>query len=141
MKLVKNEGHSADFGFIGRGIEISGDIIFNDRLNVDGKVAGSLTSESGTLIIGESGHLEARIDVGVCVIHGSLHGDLAAKSRVEIRKGGRVNGDVISPVLIVEEGAIFNGAIKMTQDAGNRTATDYPVEDIDNDGKRKARGA
>lgn len=141
MKLVKNEGHSADFGFIGRGIEVSGDIIFNDRLNVDGKVVGKLTSESGTLIIGESGHLEARVDVGVCVIHGSLHGDLAAKSRVEIRKGGRVNGDVISPVLIVEEGAIFNGAIKMTQEAANRVTGDYPIEDIDSDGKRKALGA
>ena len=89
MKLVKSEPGNSDFGWIGRGIDVRGDIAFSDRLQVDGKTSGKLTSDSGTLIIGESGQVEAQIDVGVCVVHGTVRGNLVAKSKLEIRKTGR----------------------------------------------------
>ena len=89
MKLVKSEPSNSDFGWIGRGIEVKGDITFADRLQVDGKSIGKLTSDSGTLIIGESGQIEAQIDVGVCVVHGTVQGNLIARSKLEIRRTGR----------------------------------------------------
>jgi len=141
MKLVKSEPGNSDFGWIGRGIEVKGDIAFADRLQVDGKTNGKLTSESGTLIIGESGQVEAQIDVGVCVVHGTVHGNLIAKSKLEIRKTGRVHGDVITPVLLVEEGAVFNGAIRMTQEAGGRLLEDIRLTEADSEGRRQASGA
>lgn len=141
MKLVKSEPSNSDFGWIGRGIEVKGDIAFADRLQVDGKTNGKLTSESGTLIIGESGEVDAQIDVGVCVVHGSVHGNLIAKSKLEIRKTGRVHGDVITPVLLVEEGAVFNGAIRMTQEAAGRLLEDVRLTEGDSEGRRKATGA
>jgi len=55
-----------------------GDIAFADRLQVDGKITGKLTSDTGTLIIGESGRLDTQIDVAVCVVHGELHGNVIA---------------------------------------------------------------
>jgi cytoskeletal protein CcmA (bactofilin family) len=118
MKLVKNESSGgADFGWIGKGVEVIGDVIFQDKLQVDGKVNGKLYSEKGSLIIGESGKIEGQIDVGTCILHGSINGDLQARSKVEIHKTGRLHGDVITPALVVEEGSIFNGAIKMSKDA------------------------
>src|SRR5262249_58708654 len=120
MKLVKNEPTSSDFGLIGRGIEVIGDISFADRLQVDGKTQGKLTSDSGTLIVGESARIEAQIDVGVCVVHGLVQGNLIARSKLEIRRTGRVQGDVITPVLLVEEGAVFNGGGHMSPREGNR---------------------
>jgi cytoskeletal protein CcmA (bactofilin family) len=141
MKLVKSEPGNSDFGWIGRGIEVKGDIAFADRLQVDGKTNGTLTSESGTLIIGESGQVEAQIDVGVCVVHGSVHGNLIARSKLEIRKTGRVHGDVITPVLLVEEGAVFNGAIRMSQEAGGRLLEDIRLTEADSEGRRQASGA
>ncbi len=141
MKLVKGEPGNSDFGWIGRGIEVKGDIAFADRLQVDGKANGTLTSESGTLIIGETGQIEAQIDVGVCVVHGTVHGNLIAKSKLEIRRTGRVHGDVMTPVLLVEEGAVFNGAIRMTQEAGGRLLEDIRLTEVDSEGRRKATGA
>src|ERR1044072_2493342 len=120
MKLVKGDNGNSDFGWIGRGIEVTGDIIFPDRLQVDGKVAGKISSHSGTMIIGEMGTVEAQLDVGICIIQGTLQGNQSARSKVEIRKTGRVHGDLITPVLLVEEGAVFNGAIKMGQEAAGR---------------------
>ena len=141
MKLVKNENGNSDFGWIGRGIEVKGDILFADRLQVDGKTNGKLQSDSGTLIVGESGQVEAQIDVGVCVIHGSVHGNLVARSKLEIRRTGRVHGDVITPVLLVEEGAVFNGAIRMSHDAGARLLEEVRSSDAESEGRRQASGA
>lgn len=138
MKLVKGDSSNSDFGWIGRGIEVSGDIIFADRLQIDGKVSGKLSSESGTLVIGEMGTVEAQLDVGICVIQGTLQGNLIARSKVEIRKTGRVHGDLITPVLLVEEGAVFNGAIKMGQEAAGRLLEEVPKN---SDSGRHAKGA
>lgn len=135
MKLVKSDNNGSDFGLIGRGIEVTGDIVFSDRLHVDGKVSGKLSSESGTLVIGESGHVEAQVDVGICIIHGAIYGNLIARSKVEIHKTGRVHGDLITPVLLVEEGGIFNGAIKMGHEASSRL-----LEEVSDTG-RHAKGA
>lgn len=139
--LGKSESNESDFGWIGRGIEVKGDIAFSDKLQVDGKVTGKLTSDTGTLVIGESGRLDSQIDVGVCVVHGELHGNVIARSKLEIRKTGRVHGDVITPVLLVEEGAVFNGAIRMTQETGGRLLEDVRLTDIDAGGRRHASGA
>jgi cytoskeletal protein CcmA (bactofilin family) len=141
MKLVKSEPSNSDFGWIGRGIEVKGDITFADRLQVDGKSIGKLTSDSGTLIIGESGQIEAQIDVGVCVVHGTVQGNLIARSKLEIRRTGRVHGDVITPVLLVEEGAVFNGAIRMTQEVGGRLLEDVRLTEAESEGRRLASGA
>jgi cytoskeletal protein CcmA (bactofilin family) len=141
MKLVKNEATNSDLGWIGRGIEVNGDIFFADRLQVDGKTQGKLTSDSGTLIIGESGQIEAQIDVGVCVVHGAVKGNLIARSKLEIRKSGRVQGDVITPVLLVEEGAAFNGVIRMSQEAGSRLLEEVRLDETEADGRRQATGS
>ena len=138
MKLVKGDNGNSDFGWIGRGIEVTGDILFTDRLQVDGKVSGKLSSESGTLVIGEMGTVEAQLDVGICIVQGTLHGNLIARSKVEIRKTGRVHGDLITPVLLVEEGALFNGAIKMGQEASGRLLEEVPKN---SDSSRHAKGA
>ncbi|HSO76112.1 MAG TPA: polymer-forming cytoskeletal protein [Blastocatellia bacterium] len=142
MKLVKGENGKSELGWIGHGIEITGDIAFSDRLQVDGRVSGKITSETGTLIIGESGQLTAKIDVGVCVVHGALNGNLTARTKVEIRRTGRVVGDVMTPVLLVEEGAIFNGVIKVGQEAlGNRGVLEEVLPAADAEAQRAARRA
>src|SRR5262249_29208042 len=141
MKLVKNEPTSSDFGLIGRGIEVIGDISFADRLQIDGKTQGKLTSDGGTLIVGESARIEAQIDVGVCVVHGLVQGNLIARSKLEIRRTGRVQGDVITPVLLVEEGAVFNGGIRMSQEVGRRLLEEARVGEAASATRRPATGA
>jgi len=114
MKAFKADNGGADLGFSGQGIEISGQVQFNDRLQVDGKITGKVTSESGVLTIGESGLIEAQVEVGTCIVYGRIEGDLSSSTRIEIRKTGRVHGDIITPSLLIEEGAILNGMVKMT---------------------------
>jgi cytoskeletal protein CcmA (bactofilin family) len=58
--------------------------------------------------------------VGTCVIHGTVNGDMSAKTRIEIHRTGRVHGDITTPALLIEEGGSLNGAVKMTQDESRR---------------------
>jgi cytoskeletal protein CcmA (bactofilin family) len=136
MKLVKSNGGTSDLGIISRGIEVSGEVAFADQLRVEGRITGKLTSEKGTLIIEESGQVEAQVDVATCIIRGALFGDLTAKTRAEIHRTGRVQGDMVTPVLLVEEGAVFNGAVKMTHEISPRAIAEV-VED--GEGKRKIK--
>lgn len=137
MKQFKANGEDSGQGRISRGVEVSGDVLFADALQVDGKVTGKLISESGTLVIEQAGEIQADIDVGVCVIRGTLRGNVKAKSRVEIYKTGRVQGDIHTPVLLVEEGATLSGSITMGVEAGLQG----PLHLQGNEELRKSKGA
>jgi cytoskeletal protein CcmA (bactofilin family) len=113
MKLTKNTENAQAPAFLSQGIEIAGDIVFAEELLVEGKVTGKLVSETGVLVIQERGRVEAQVQVGVCIIRGTLNGNVNAASRIEIYQTGRVSGDLITPVLLVEEGAIINGTLGM----------------------------
>jgi cytoskeletal protein CcmA (bactofilin family) len=120
MKLSKTNGNSIALALLTKGIEVNGDVLFAEELHVAGKVSGKVTSETGTLLIAETGRVEAQVEVGVCIIRGILDGNVVAGSRIEIYKTGRVRGDLTTPVLLVEEGAVINGIIGMGKDASAR---------------------
>ena len=117
MKGFKSESDDTGQGRISRGVQISGDVQFADALFVDGKVIGKVYSETGSLLIEQAGDVQADIDVGICVIRGTVRGNIKCKSRAEIYKTGRVEGDIQSPVLLVEEGALLSGTIAMSNAA------------------------
>ena len=125
-------------GRISRGVQVSGDVLFADALQVDGKVIGKLASESGSLYIEQTGEIHAEVEVGICVIRGSVRGNVTAKSRVEVYKTARVEGDINTPVLLVEEGALLRGTIRMGKEAArpkDATPTDATEQ------LRKSKGA
>ncbi|HSF24860.1 MAG TPA: polymer-forming cytoskeletal protein [Blastocatellia bacterium] len=131
MKFSKNGETVNDnaIGLIGKGVEVSGDIVFTDGLRVEGRVAGSVVSAGGTLIVEQAARMEARIDVGICVISGTLEGNITAKSRVEVHKTARIRGDITTPVLLVEEGAVLNGNVGMiSQEGGHLGELIRPIE-------------
>jgi len=105
---------------IGKGVEVSGDLSFAGSLDVAGKVSGTVVAHDGTLVIEQGGEVDAQIDVGVCIIRGLLRGNVKAKSRVEVYKSARVDGEIATPVLLVEEGAECNAAIMMAQQAKSK---------------------
>ena len=117
MRAFKSEGNNYELGLIGNGVEISGQVVFNERLQVDGRITGKIYSEHGILIVGETGRIEAQVDTGTCVIHGLVQGDVSARSRIEVHRTGRMQGDVVTPALIIEEGAVLNGVVKMGREA------------------------
>jgi cytoskeletal protein CcmA (bactofilin family) len=99
-------------GFIDQDTEIIGDIKFNDSFRIDGKFQGKILS-GNSLVIGESGDVEADIEVSSISINGKVKGSLNATDRVEVFSKGRVIGKIVAPKLIIEEGAFFQGSCLM----------------------------
>ncbi|MCK4765197.1 MAG: polymer-forming cytoskeletal protein [Candidatus Aminicenantes bacterium] len=112
-------------GFIDKDTEIVGDIKFSDSFRIDGKFKGKILSGQ-KLIIGESGELEADVDVGSIFVNGKVKGSMNASERIEVFSLGRVTGKIVTPKLVIEEGAFFQGSCQMKLKAlGNKSAADY----------------
>jgi len=100
-------------GFVGHGTTLSGDTQFHAMLRVDGHLIGSVSSESGTLIIGNNGQVDANVSVAAAMINGAVHGDIVATEKLQLGRTARVMGNISSPRLIIEEGAILEGSCSM----------------------------
>jgi cytoskeletal protein CcmA (bactofilin family) len=104
-------------GFLGSGTTLSGEAEFKGMLRIDGQFTGRIASEKGTLIVSSGARVDADIAVGTAKVNGVVNGDITASERLEMGRSARVRGNVRTPVLVVEQGAIFEGGCRMTQQA------------------------
>lgn len=102
-------------GFVGSGTVLTGEATFKAMMRVDGHVTGRVTSSSGTLIVGANGKVDANIEVAIAMIHGTINGDIIATQRLELGRAAKVNGNISTPSLVIEQGAVFEGSCKMLQ--------------------------
>lgn len=116
--MIKLKGLSAEDlnGFMDQGTEFLGELRFRDTFRVDGRVKGRIVSDN-TLIVGEAGTVEADIDCGVVSIRGTVTGRVCGRQRLELLAGARVQGTLVSPRLVIEEGAFFQGDCDMSPSA------------------------
>ena len=116
--------------FIDQGPEFEGKLSFRDTVRIDGLFRGEIRSEN-TLVIGETGEIEADVTSGHVVISGSLIGNVRAEKAIVLHKTARVEGDVTAPSFVMEEGAVLNGAVEMTSPvkAASPMSTPFPVAD------------
>ena len=109
--------------FIDEGSEIEGKYSFTGTVMINGRFRGEIVS-SDSLIIGEKGVVNASVRAGIVLINGEVVGNVCASERVELRGTARVCGDVEAPIVVVEEGVLFDGHCKMTK---ARSADDAPA--------------
>ncbi len=119
--------------FIDQGSEFEGKLSFKDTVRIDGVFRGEITSEN-TLLVGETGEIEATINSQTVVVCGLVTGDINAGHQVVLHKGARMDGDINTPSIVIEEGAIFNGQVSMKLDAAPKGLA--PVKDIRGAGKK-----
>jgi len=103
-------------GFLDRGTTFKGDLVFEDLLRIDGSFEGTIRSESA-LIVGEGAEISGEIMVDSVTINGRVDGTIRARSRVEINTNARVSGELHTPVLAIQEGALFDGTVHMKEDS------------------------
>jgi cytoskeletal protein CcmA (bactofilin family) len=110
--MPKNIGSERLSGFLDKDTFFTGEIKFNNTLRIDGTFKGKIASSS-SLLIGETGDVNAEIETGTISINGRVKGTINAKNKVEIFSKGKVTGMIITPKLLIEEGAFFEGECKM----------------------------
>jgi cytoskeletal protein CcmA (bactofilin family) len=99
-------------GFLDAGCRIQGELHFEDTFRVDGSLSGKAVSE-GDLIVGTGGEVDGEIRVGRLFVSGTARGNIKATRRVEIAVGAVVLADLVTPSLLIEDGAEFHGKCSM----------------------------
>ncbi len=102
-------------GFVGAGTVLKGEATFKALLRVDGHLSGRIASADGTLIVSVGGQVDADIEVAVAIINGTVNGDIVASKRIEMGRAAKVTGNIQTPALVVENGAVFEGSCRMLQ--------------------------
>ena len=97
--------------------ELDGDISFKDMVRVNGHIAGTVYSKTGTLIVDTEARVEASVDVAVAVIGGTVKGDIVARERVELGPSSKIYGNIWTRSIVIKNGAIFEGVCKMIEEA------------------------
>ena len=100
-------------GFVGNGTVLTGETNFQTMLRIDGHLTGRITSESGTLVVGTTGKVDANITVATAVINGTINGDITAAEKIELGRTAKVVGNIQAARLLIEDGAILEGSCSM----------------------------
>jgi len=116
--------------YLDSGSKISGKLLFEGPTRIDGQVDGEITAKE-SLVIGESAVVTAQIKATSIIVAGKVSGDITATGRLEIRPSARVIGNLTSPVLIVHEGAMFEGHCSMQPEGAReeRKVAVFPKEE------------
>lgn len=102
----------ADVKRIGHGVEMNGHLVVAQSLCIEGDFRGALQS-GNSVVVAETGSVEAPIRARTVEIHGAVVGDVVASREIVIFANGRLHGDVETPSLVIARGATFNGRVRM----------------------------
>jgi cytoskeletal protein CcmA (bactofilin family) len=99
---------------VGKDASFKGTIDFKGSIRIDGVVEGNIKSENGTVIVGETAVVTSDINVGIAIIRGEVVGKIEARERIEFYPPGKIEGDILAPIITIDTGVIFNGHCEMT---------------------------
>ena len=103
---------------IGKSVVIKGELNGSEDLTIEGQVEGKIELKEHVLTIGPNGKIKAEVFAKMLIVLGEVNGNIAASEKVEIRDGGSVDGDIVSPRVAIAEGAHFQGSVDMQRKSG-----------------------
>lgn len=109
----KNITSSMEQATIGRSVVIKGEVSGAEPLYVDGRIEGTVNFAESRVTVGRSGVIVANINAKEVVIMGAVTGNIHCTDRLDIRSEGSLAGDVVTPRICVEDGAVLKGAVEV----------------------------
>ena len=103
---------------IGKSISIKGDVLGEEDTVIEGRVEGRIELKNHHLTIGANGDVQGEVSAKQVTIVGRVSGNVVASERIELRDSGRLEGDLNTPRLLVQEGSQINGKISMKPTSG-----------------------
>jgi cytoskeletal protein CcmA (bactofilin family) len=98
---------------IGKSVVIKGELNGSEDLTIEGHVEGKIELKDHVLTIGPNGKIKAAVFAKAVIVLGEVNGNVTATEKVDIRDGGSVDGDIVSPRVAIAEGAHFRGSVDM----------------------------
>ena len=111
---------------IGKSVVIKGELNGSEDLTVEGHVEGKIELRDHVLTIGPNGKIKAQVVAKAVIVLGEVNGNVTATEKVDIRDGGSVDGDIVSPRVAIAEGAHFRGSVDMQRKGQPQAQTQQP---------------
>jgi cytoskeletal protein CcmA (bactofilin family) len=108
---------------IGKSVVIKGELNGSEDLTIEGHVEGKIELKDHVLTIGPNGKIKAQVHAKSVIVLGEVNGNVTATEKVDIRDGGSVDGDIVSPRVAIAEGAHFRGTVDMQRKAASAQQT------------------
>ncbi|TAJ98208.1 MAG: polymer-forming cytoskeletal protein [Candidatus Manganitrophaceae bacterium] len=99
--------------YMGKNVEIKGNVNFEGSGRIDGKIEGKITVK-GSIIFGEGAVITSDVEGDTVVVGGKVTGKIVAHQKIQLLRTSIFTGDLMTPSLLIEDGAQFNGSCKMT---------------------------
>ncbi len=96
---------------ISEGLRVKGELDAQESLSINGQFEGTMHVKDATVTVGPRGRVMADIEAGEVAVYGEVKGSVRGRERVRIGSSGTVTGDVRTPRLTVEEGAVIRGRV------------------------------
>jgi cytoskeletal protein CcmA (bactofilin family) len=119
---VESRSMGRDVVNIGKSVVIKGELAGSEDLTIEGHVEGKIELKDHVLTIGPNGKIKAQVFAKAVIVLGEVNGNVSASEKVDIRDGGSVDGDIISPRVAIAEGAHFRGSVDMQRKAAPVTS-------------------
>ena len=100
---------------IGKSVMIKGQIFSREDLTIDGEIDGSVELHEHRLTVGPNGKLQAGVKAREVVVLGTIHGNVEASDKIDIRKDAKLVGDIKTARIVIEDGAYFKGSIDIAR--------------------------
>jgi cytoskeletal protein CcmA (bactofilin family) len=94
---------------------IKGQIFSREDLTIDGEIDGSVELHEHRLTVGPNGKLQAGVKAREVVVLGTIHGNVEASDKIDIRKDAKLVGDIKTARIVIEDGAYFKGSIDIAR--------------------------
>lgn len=114
-----------EIAYLGSDTIYEGKLSFKGTVRIEGRFTGDIISD-GTLNIGKDAHVQGQIAVGELLLSGHFNGDVVVKRKTVIYSSGVMEGNLHTPTLLTEEGAVIEGQINMRNPPKN-ASTDKPA--------------
>ena len=121
--LKKNSANKIN-SILGPEVDVDGDVKVVGSILIYGKVNGNVTA-SGTVRTAKSSHIKGNIESQDCFISGKVDGDIKVLGKTTLEKNCILNGNLVTAIVVIEEGATFEGICNMVKsnDASNNPKT------------------
>jgi cytoskeletal protein CcmA (bactofilin family) len=118
-----NETENTTINLISNDTEITGDVMSNGDIRIDGSLNGNLTTK-GKVVIGPTGKVKGEVNCKNSEVSGMIEGKISVSQLLNLKASSRILGDIITSKLAIEPGARFTGTCNMNENV--------PVETLNN---------
>jgi cytoskeletal protein CcmA (bactofilin family) len=136
--ISSSQGGSAT---IGKAVMVKGQIFSREDLVIDGEVEGTVELQEHRLTVGPNGKVQAGIKAREIIVLGSVHGNVDAADKIDIRKDAKLVGDIKAARIVIEDGAYFKGSIDIVKPEPGKQAAPKPTITVQQTASAGAAGS